>query len=331
MKTNNRFENKKVLVLGLALSGMNAAKLLLELGAMVTVNDAKELSDNPDAKELISSGIKVIAGSHPIELLDESFSFMVKNPGIPYNNPMVKRAIELGIPVLTEVELASEILEGRLIGVTGTNGKTTTTTMITDLLNSGRKIGKAYKAGNIGVPASAVARVATADDDVVMELSSFQLMGIEAMRPAIAVITNITEAHLDYHGDRKEYVKAEVAHNRKSNSGRLSRFELGSGRIAYTVAAFKSTDCSVSHAPRFLWMGHMRVKVRCISRAKKVMAISDLRVPGEHNIENALAAIAVAKLSGVANDRNHISFPPLLWRRAPDPIRSRTQRQEILQ
>ena len=83
MRTNNRFENKKVLVLGLALSGMNAAKLLLELGAMVTVNDAKELNDNPDAKELISSGIKVIAGSHPIELLDESFSFMVKNPGIP--------------------------------------------------------------------------------------------------------------------------------------------------------------------------------------------------------------------------------------------------------
>ena len=112
----------------------------------------KELNDNPDAKELISSGIKVIAGSHPIELLDESFSFMVKNPGIPYNNPMVKRALELEIPVLTEVELRAEILEGRLIGVTGTNGKTTTTTMITDLLNAGRKIGKAYKAGKCEVP-----------------------------------------------------------------------------------------------------------------------------------------------------------------------------------
>ena len=301
MKTNNRFENKKVLVLGLALSGMNAAKLLLELGAMVTVNDAKELKDNPDAKELISSGIKVIAGSHPIELLDESFSFMVKNPGIPYNNPMVKRALELGIPVLTEVELAAEILEGRLIGVTGTNGKTTTTTMITDLLNAGRKIGKAYKAGNIGVPASAVARVATEDDDVVMELSSFQLMGIEAMRPAIAVITNITEAHLDYHGDRKEYVKAKwrITENQTADDYLVLNWDQAELREMSQLSKAQIIPFSRTQV---LEDGAYASEGSLYFKGEKVMAISDLRVPGEHNIENALAAIAVAKLSGVANE-----------------------------
>ncbi|CZQ94741.1 mur ligase central [Trichococcus palustris] len=301
MKKNNRFENKKVLVLGLALSGLNAAKLLLELGAMVTVNDAKDLADNPDAKELISYGIKVIAGSHPVELLDESFSFMVKNPGIPYNNPMVKRALEIGIPVLTEVELASEILEGRLIGVTGTNGKTTTTTMITDLLNYGRKQGKAYKAGNIGVPASAVARKATADDDVVMELSSFQLMGIQDMHPAIAVITNITEAHLDYHGDREEYVKAKwrITENQTADDYLVLNWDQEelrelSKHSKAQIVPFSRSQTVANGA--YLADGYLYF------RGEKVMAATDLKVPGEHNIENALAAIAVAKLSGVSNE-----------------------------
>jgi len=301
MKKNNRFENKKVLVLGLALSGLNAAKLLLELGALVTVNDSKDLNDNPDAKELISSGIKVIAGYHPIELLDESFSFMVKNPGIPYNNPMVARALELGIPVLTEVELAAEVMEGRLIGVTGTNGKTTTTTMITDLLNSGRKNGVAYKAGNIGVPASAVARKTVAEDDVVMELSSFQLMGIQYMHPAIAVVTNITEAHLDYHGSRAEYVKAKwrITENQTADDYLVLNWDQEelremSKKVKAQIVPFSRKQMLDNGA--YLAEGNLYFK------GEKVMSAAELKVPGEHNIENALAAIAVAKLSGVSNE-----------------------------
>src|SRR5699024_1090126 len=121
MIRQTRYENKKVLVLGLALSGFHAAKLLLKLGAFVTVNDAKELENNPDAQELVASGIRVIAGYHPVELLDESFAYIIKNPGIPYSNPMLERATELAIPILTEVELAAEVMEADLIGVTGTN------------------------------------------------------------------------------------------------------------------------------------------------------------------------------------------------------------------
>ena len=144
---------------------------------------------------------------HPIELLDEEFELIVKNPGIPYTNPLVAEALTRKIPIITEVELAGQIAECPIVGITGTNGKTTTT-MIGLLLNADRTAGEARLAGNIGFPASTVAQEATAKDDLVMELSSFQLMGIETFHPQIAVITNIFEAHLDYHGSRKEYVAA---------------------------------------------------------------------------------------------------------------------------
>lgn len=209
MKKISNYENQKVLVLGLAKSGFSAAKLLNDLGALVTVNDGKPFDENPEAQDLLALGIKVITGSHPIELLDEDFALMVKNPGIPYHNPLVAKAVELEIPVITEVELAYEIAECPIIGITGTNGKTTTTTMISLLLNASRLQGTARLAGNIGFPASSVAQEAGPEDEMVMELSSFQLMGTKHFKPEIAVITNIYEAHLDYHGTREEYVAAK--------------------------------------------------------------------------------------------------------------------------
>ncbi|MFZ2483240.1 MAG: Mur ligase family protein, partial [Streptococcus parauberis] len=135
MKQITDFQNKKVLILGLARSGQAAAKLLSNLGAIVTVNDGKAFEENPSAQVLLEEGIKVICGSHPLELLDEDFALMVKNPGIPYSNEMVKKALDKGIQVLTEVEFAYLISEAPIFAITGSNGKTTTTTMIADVLN----------------------------------------------------------------------------------------------------------------------------------------------------------------------------------------------------
>ena len=156
MKELTQFENKKVLVLGLAKSGEAAARLLAKSGAIVTVNDGKPFDENPSAKALLEEGIKVVCGSHPLELLEEDFELMVKNPGIPYSNKMVSEALAKGIPVWTEVELAYLISEAPIIGITGSNGKTTTTTMISEVLNRAGKSGLLY--GNIGFPASEVAQ-----------------------------------------------------------------------------------------------------------------------------------------------------------------------------
>ena len=211
MKIINSYLHKKVLVLGLAKSGVGAATLLHKLGAFVTVNDQKPLSENPEAQGLLEQGIKVICGSHPVELLEEGFELIVKNPGIPYHNPMIKGAIQLGIPVITEVELAYQISKAPFIGITGTNGKTTTTTLVFEMLNAGKK--EPLIAGNIGTVASEVAQGAEESNIIVIELSSFQLMGMPTFRPRIAILTNLYDAHLDYHGTRLEYVKAKAEYN----------------------------------------------------------------------------------------------------------------------
>ncbi|MBK0993936.1 UDP-N-acetylmuramoyl-L-alanine--D-glutamate ligase [Enterococcus faecium] len=301
MKKISTYENKKVLVLGLAKSGVSAAKLLHELGALVTVNDGKPFDENPEAQELLSLGIKVITGSHPIELLDEEFSLMVKNPGIPYSHPLVAKAQEMGIPVITEVELAYEVAECPIIGITGTNGKTTTTTMTGLLLNAGADQGIARLAGNIGYPASGVAQEAKSEDKIVMELSSFQSMGITDFRPHIAVITNIYEAHIDYHGTRKEYVKAKW--NLQKNMTEKDYLILNWNQSELQELAQRTKARVLPFSTKeVLEDGVYADDYSIYYKKEKIMEISELGVPGKHNVENALAAISVAKLYGISNE-----------------------------
>ncbi len=300
MKKISTYENKKVLVLGLAKSGVSAAKLLHELGALVTVNDGKPFDENPEAQELLSLGIKVITGSHPIELLDEEFSLMVKNPGIPYSHPLVAKAQEMGIPVITEVELAYEVAECPIIGITGTNGKTTTTTMTGLLLNAGVDKGVARLAGNIGYPASGVAEEAKPEDKIVMELSSFQLMGITDFHPHIAVITNIYEAHIDYHGTRKEYVKAKWNLQKNMTAEDYLVLNWNQSELQELAQRTKARVLPFS-TKEVLEDGAYADDHAIYYRKEKIMEISELGVPGTHNVENALAAITVAKLYGISN------------------------------
>lgn len=300
MKKVNKYENQKVLVLGLARSGMSAASLLHDLGALVTVNDGKSFDDNPEAQELLAKGIRVIAGSHPVELLDEDFTLVVKNPGIPYSNPILEKAIEKDIPIITEVELAYQISEAKIVGITGTNGKTTTTTMIGEILNAGLPKGEARLAGNIGMPASGVAQEVNADDVMVTELSSFQLMGIQEFKPAIGIIVNLYEAHLDYHGSREGYVKAKWELQKNMTA---SDVLILNGNQEELVKLSQETNAKVMFfsTEKELDEGAYCLDGRMYYKGEYIMDSSEIGVPGGHNIENALASICVAKLLDVEN------------------------------
>lgn len=301
MKSIQDYKNKKVLVLGLAKSGVNAARLLVKLGAFVTVNDKKKFDDNPEAQSLLAEGIRVITGSHPLALLDEDFALMVKNPGIPYDNPLVAGALKKGIPVITEPELAYEVSEATFIGVTGTNGKTTTTTMISLMLNQNRPAGKAYVAGNIGVPASKVAQSVTAKDTMVTELSSFMLMGITKLKPHIAVLTNVYTAHIDYHGSREKYIEAKmrIVMNQTADDYFVVNWDNPEWR-----ELSKQTKGQVVPFSRQdnIETGAYEKDGMLYFRGEAILPASEINVPGDHNVENALAALAVAKLSGQSNE-----------------------------
>ena len=297
MKTISKFANKKVLVLGLAKSGESAARLLDKLGAIVTVNDGKPFEENPAAQSLLEEGIKVVTGGHPLELLDEDFEWMVKNPGIPYNNPMVMRALEKQIPVITEVELGYLISDAPIIGITGSNGKTTTTTMIAEVLTAGGQNG--LLSGNIGFPASQVAQDAGERDTLVMELSSFQLMGIEAFHPEIAVITNLMPTHLDYHGSFEEYVAAKW--NIQKNMTASDYVVLNFNQDLAKELAKKTAAQVIPFSTQEQVDGAYLDGDVLTFRGEAIMKASELGVPGSHNVENALATIAVAKLRGIDN------------------------------
>ena len=298
MKRIDQFENKKVLVLGLAKSGESAARLLDKLGAIVTVNDGKPFEENPAAQSLLEEGIKVVTGGHPLELLDEDFALMVKNPGIPYSNHMIKKALEKGIPVLTEVELAYLISDAPIIGITGSNGKTTTTTMIGEVLTAAGQNG--LLSGNIGYPASQVAQTATDKDTLVMELSSFQLMGIQEFHPEIAVITNLMPTHIDYHGSFEDYVAAKW--NIQSNMTAADYLVLNFNQELAKELATKTNATVVPFSTLEKVDGAYLEDGLLYFRGEKVMAADEIGVPGSHNVENALATIAVAKLRGVDNE-----------------------------
>lgn len=303
MRKNNPYQNKNILVLGLAKSGYYAAKLLVELGATVTINDSKDLTHDADAQELERMGIRIISGGHPTDLLEESFEVLVKNPGIPYDNPIVRKALAKEIPVITEVEVAVSVTKAHVIGVTGTNGKTTTTSMIQELLSIDREKGSAYAIGNIGVPASQMALEVETADDLVIELSSFQLMGTPTIRPEIAVITNITPEHLDYHGSKEAYEQAKLNLIRNQTASDILIYNDDQKHLKELVEQVSKATLLPFSSTRYLKEGISVKEQGIYYKEEKVAEIQDVFIKGQHNLENFLAALGVAKIKHVANNQ----------------------------
>ncbi|MFD4704323.1 UDP-N-acetylmuramoyl-L-alanine--D-glutamate ligase [Gottfriedia sp. NPDC058432] len=299
MNNVSNFQNKNVLVLGMAKSGYAASKLLKKLGATVTVNDRTPFEQNEIAQKLKSEGFNVVCGDHPLSLLDNQPFCIVKNPGIPYTNPLLIEAVKRNIPIYTEIELAYLISEAPFIGITGSNGKTTTTTLALNMLQEGNK--KPLVAGNIGTVACEVAESANEENIIVTELSSFQLMGIQSFRPKISLITNIFEAHLDYHGTKDEYIraKANIFKNQTENDFAVVNFDdenvmAMATQIRAKIIPFSTTKIVQDGA--YVQNGFVYFK------EKKVIEVEKIVLPGKHNLENILAAVAISKLLDVEND-----------------------------
>lgn len=293
MKQYKDLVAKKVLVLGLAKSGVAAAELLHSLGAFVTVNDAKPFDASPDAQGLLQKGITVICGRHPEDLLDEGFELVVKNPGIPYFNPVVADAMRRGIPVWTEVELAYLISEAPMIGITGSNGKTTTTTLVYEMLRVGGL--QPLIAGNIGTVACGVAEKATSDNVIVTELSSFQLMGTASFKPRIAILTNLYDAHLDYHGTFDAYADAKFGVTR--NQDEHDYFIYNADQQVVVDYAKRSKAQKIP----FTTKGRTEIGASADDTAiywhgEKIAERANIVLPGQHNIENILCAVAASML-----------------------------------
>ncbi len=314
MKHPEEYRGRQVVVIGLARSGVQVAKTLHRFGAVVTVNDKKERELCPEASELEALGISVVYGGHPDGLVHPGVELVVKNPGIPYSAPPVAKALELGIDVVTEVEIAYRLSPAPIIGITGSNGKTTTTTWVGKMLEAAGL--RPIVAGNIGTPLCEAAETASADNWLVAELSSFQLKGTQAFRPKVACLLNVAETHLDYHGTMDDYVasKAKLFANLEAADTAVVNWDdptcrklvpyIGAKLIPFSMTEELKSE-GVYIRPAYVpdvedGLDRSVVYRGADGEVRQIVDVRDIALPGRFNVENALAAVAVALAAGAA-------------------------------
>lgn len=297
------FENKKILILGLARSGYQAAKLLIKRGNDVYLNEAKseDKLDKDQLEELRGLGVKLILGSHPDDLLDDSFDYLIKNPGVPIDHKYVLKSRELGIEVINEVEMAYHLLPENveIIGITGTNGKTTTTTLTYNIFKEAFA-DRVHLAGNIGYPLSSIVENVKENDIIVMEVSCQQGENFKDFHPHVGVITNFSEAHIDFMKTYEHYKETKTRMLYSQSSDDIAILNYDNRDVIEATKDIKSIKKYFSSKEV---IDGCHLKDRDIYYGnEKVISIDSIKIKGMHNVENCMAAIMVAKEYNISND-----------------------------
>lgn len=297
-------QNEKVLILGFARSGYDAAKVLIARNNKVIVNDFNELNSNDIDKkeELEKLGVEFIFGGHPDELLDSSFNYLIKSPGIAIDHKYVLKARELGIEVINETEMAYRLLPRdkniSLIGITGTNGKTTTTTLIYKFLVADGK--RTHLAGNIGYPLCSFLDKLEKDDIIVDEISCQQLENVIMYHPNVAVLTNIDEAHIEFMKTYEHYkeVKKRIFSNQTKNDIAITNMD---NNEAMQLISDAKADIKYFSSNKEIDGAYLKNE-SIYYYGERIVDTKDIRLIGKHNYENIMAAIMAVKVFNVSNE-----------------------------
>ena len=315
-------KDQRVLVVGLGKSGVAAAHFLQQRGARVTVSDSKPQTElNREIPALLDKGIVVETGGHGERTFRDQ-DLIVASPGVPYDVPQLVQARQLGVPVIGEVELAARFLRGKIIAITGSNGKTTTTTLVGEILEHAGK--EVQVGGNIGMPVVSMVSAASEQSYNVLEISSFQLETIQQFHPRVAAILNVTADHLDRHRSMESYIaaKARIFENQTPED-----FAVLNADDSICVSLAGKT-----HA-RILWFSRKSKpeqgshvhdgKIRFCGQAGEVeiMPVSEIPLKGAHNLENVLAAVCVARA---------VDCPPAVIRQAVKDFQAVEHRLEFV-
>ena len=296
------FQNNKILILGLARSGYQAAKLLIKRGNTVYLNDFKEeeKQDPEQVKELRDLGVNLIFGGHPDDLLDNTFDYLIKNPGVPIDHKYVLKANELGVEVINEVEMAYRLLPKSvsMIGITGTNGKTTTTTLTYEIMKEAYG-DKVHLAGNIGYPLSSILDRVKENDIIVIECSCQQGENFKEFHPHVGICTNFTPAHIDFMKTYEHYkeTKSRMFYSQSENDIAILNYSnsdvINEMKNIKSIKKYFSSKESID--------GCHLVDDKIYYYDEEVMSITDIKIKGMHNVENCMAAIMAVKEYNVSN------------------------------
>ncbi len=296
------FTGKKIIVIGMGKTGIATARFLGKQGAKVVVTDEKPVDQWSVEFKQIAQEKWLEVGDYNPRILTGA-CIVIPSPGVAPDNEILVEALKRNIPVISEIELAYLVLKVPLIAVTGTNGKTTTTTLLGEILRKSGK--KAFVGGNIGTPLIEYAETPQTDDFIVAEISSFQLQWIKKFRPFIAVLLNITCDHINYHGSFAEYhrVKARIFANQTKTDWAILNAadpeqEDMDRVINAQVVKFSSKNC----LPRGIFIKNKDIVLRIPGQKEEKYSLSIINLPGLHNVENVMAAIVAARLCGCSQE-----------------------------
>jgi len=295
---------KRVLVVGLGKSGVASALFMKKQGARVTVSDTKSGDElRNEIPVLLDNGITVETGGHG----DRTFQgqdLIVVSPGVPVDAPPLVQARSLGENVIGEIELAAQFLPGPIVAITGSNGKTTTTTLTGEIMTASGF--PALVGGNIGTPAISLAERAKPGTVIVLEISSFQLETIQSFRPKVAVVLNVTPDHLDRHRTFEIYAaaKTRIFENQQSEDCAVLNAD-----DSTCVAMSKKTRAQIywfsrqNEVERGAWVRDENIVFRDGSGQREIMQVSEIPLKGAHNLENVLAAVCASVLMGCSAEK----------------------------
>lgn len=293
------FENKKIFILGMARSGYEAAKLLSKYHNKILVNDGDTKQDESHVEELKKLGVSVVLGEHPDDILDESYDYIIKNPGIKDTHKYIEFAKKHNIKVINEMEMAYHFLKPdvHLIGITGTNGKTTTTTLIYEILKKASK--RVHLVGNIGFPFSGFIDKIQSGDYIVTEVSIQQLLNLDDFKTNISVLTNLSEAHIDHVGSYENYLKNKKKIFNHHTSKDIAVINADNKDVLEITQDINSNKIYFSSTKNNT---NARLDDKAIYyNDEKIIDLKDIKLVGRHNYENIMCAIIVVKELGISN------------------------------
>ena len=294
-------KNKKVLVFGLGISGIGAGKILEAHGADVVLYDGNQkLTEEKVRKQLgEDSNAKIVIGEFPEEIL-ENLDMTVLSPGVPTDLPVIEKMRKQGVTVIGEVELAYQYGKGDVLAITGTNGKTTTTTLLGEIMKNYQD--NVYVVGNIGTPYTTAASLMTDDTITVAEMSSFQLESIVDFRPRVSAILNFTPDHLNRHHTMEAYVNAKknIAKNQTEDDYCILNYEDELTReFGKEVKAKVLYFSSQRKLEEGIYLEDGNIIYHYGNVSEKICHVDELQILGTHNHENVMAACAMAAVYGV--------------------------------
>ncbi len=292
-------QDKRVLVVGIARSGVAVAKFLAGRGTRVVLTDMKTREELADTIKEVPDSVEIMAGVYP-EYKSGDFDFLVVSPGVPLTIPPIRRASALGVPVFSELELAYRFARSPIVAITGTNGKTTTTTLIGEIFKSAGM--KTCVGGNIGLPLALEVERYGPDDVIVAEVSSFQLECIDKFKPKVGILLNFTPDHLDRHGTMENYIAAKTRIYENQDSGDFTVLNYDDQEVRALSAKTPGRVIFFSRKHKLeegIFVEDGQITVRFDGDARQVCPVREVFIKGAHNLENALAAVGAAYVMGV--------------------------------